>query len=222
MNVSDIVTRVQRQFGDESGVQITDADIYRWISDSQREVVMQHENLLQETALIASVAEQLEYDVPVDCFSIQHVMYRDSATADDSYFTLRFVPYSELAQVADGWSGDDYITGTPQLFSRGQTQGKIVLFPRPDAAYADAIKIIYSRYATDIVDSTTPIDLPEYYHQYVLEYCLMKAYEMDENWEAADRKAQYIQSTMNYNSHRESWFGRETYPVVVPMAEDYM
>jgi hypothetical protein len=50
---------------------------------------------------------------------------------------------------------------------------------------------------------------------------MMKAYEMDEDWDSADRKAQLIQSTIDFNNSREGWFGRETYPVVSTNYQDY-
>lgn len=36
--VQDVLTEIKRTFGDEAGVQITDADIYRWIDRGQIEL----------------------------------------------------------------------------------------------------------------------------------------------------------------------------------------
>ena len=38
--VQDVLLSVKRQFGDESGVQVTDSDIVRWVDDAQREISM--------------------------------------------------------------------------------------------------------------------------------------------------------------------------------------
>lgn len=221
LSVSDVVTRVQRTFGDESAVQVTQADIIRWINDAQREVVMQHENLLQTSAALDSVVGQYEYPLPADCLTVNSVLFRNSTDANASFYTLRFMGPTEMTSLADGWRGTDYGTGVPQVFTRSDS-GKFAIFPAPQTALVGAIKIIYARYAVDVVDTNSNIDLPAYYHSYVEHFCMMKAYEMDEDWDSADRKAQLIQSTIDFNNGRDGWFGHETYPSVVAYPQDYI
>lgn len=36
--VSNVISHVTRQFGDESGAQISSEDIIRWLNDGQREI----------------------------------------------------------------------------------------------------------------------------------------------------------------------------------------
>ena len=216
--VSDIVTRVQRSFGDESAVQVTEADILRWINDAQREAVMQHEGLLMKEGYENTVAGQAEYDLPTDCFVLNHLGYKDSTSG--SYYPVRFLPLQAMNEYAGGWDGNDYSAGYPQVFTK-DTNDKFILFPRPDKAITNGIKLTYSRYPVDLTSSSDSIDLPHYYHSYVEHFCMMKAYEMDEDWESADKKAALLQSTLDFNNNRESWFGRETYPAVTPILEDY-
>lgn len=216
--VSDIFTRVQRSFGDESAVQVTEADVLRWINDAQREAVMQHEGLLMSTSTLDTTADTAEYTLPATCFTLHHVEYRDSTTT--SYYPLRWIPEAAANQYAAGWDGNDYSSGVPQVYLK-ITNDKIILFPRPDKTVTAGIKLTYSRYPVDLTSNSDSIDLPHYYHAYVEHFCMMKAYEMDEDWESADRKAQLIQSTLDFNNNRESWFGRESYPAVTPILEDY-
>lgn len=218
LTVSDIFTRVQRLFGDEAGVQVVEGDVIRWINDAQRECVMQHEGLLMKEDFEDTVAGTAEYSTPTDCFVLNHVSYKDSSSG--SYYPLRYLPLQAMNQYAGGWDGNDYSSGYPQVFTK-DTNDKIILFPRPDKAITSGIKFTYSRYPIDLTDNADAIDLPHYYHSYVEHFCMMKAYEMDEDWESADKKAQLLQSTLDFNNNRESWFGRETYPSVTPMLEDY-
>ena len=214
-SVSDIFTRVQRTFGDESAVQVTEADIIRWINDAQREVVMQHEGLLFKEDFLSSVAGTAEYATPSDLFTLTHVSYSDGG----AFYPLKYIPKSALNQYVPGWDGSVHV-GYPKLFTKDENN-KIIFYPTPDKTLTDNIKLEYSRYPTDLVDSGDAIDLPPYYHSYVEHFCMMKAYEMDEDWEAVGVKAALVQSTIDFNNNRESWFGRETYPSVTANAEDY-
>ena len=47
LNIQDVANRVKRTFGDESGVQVTDDDIIRWVNDAQLEISRQNEDLLE-------------------------------------------------------------------------------------------------------------------------------------------------------------------------------
>ena len=220
MNVQAIVTRVQRQFGDESGVQLTEADIIRWINDATREAVMQHENLSQQSDSLDTTAGLDTYTLPATSFTLQSVSYKAPGT--NSFYPLNFMAPKAFDEYFAGWDGTDMLSDVPSVYTRGPTSNTLRVFPAPSESGTDNLKVIFSAYGVDVDDLSDALALPEYYHQYVLEYCLMKAYEMDEDWEAADRKAQYVQSTLDFNNNRESWFGRDTYPTIVATSEDYL
>jgi hypothetical protein len=217
MTVTDIFVRVVRTFGDEAAVQVEFADVIRWINDAQREAVMQHEGLLTTDLLMSTVAGQAEYVIPDDIFALSSISFRP--TPSDSYYPLRWIPLSMLNEMADGWDGPAFGSGTPQVFTK-DTGSTFTLIPTPSTTISNAMRILYSRYPNDVIDDTSTIDLPPYYHSYVEHFCMMKAYEKDEDWESADRKAQLIQSTLDFNNNRESWFGRETYPTITTRVED--
>lgn len=210
LSVTDILNRVKRTFGDEAGVQITDADIIRWINDAQREAVMQNEGLLQTIGYISSVASTSEYTYPVDLYVLHHAYYRESATS--AYYTLKYFTLKEFSEYVDGWDGSSS-SGVPLIYTQ-QQDNKITLFPKPKASVANGLKLIYSRYATDITTTSDPLDLPPYLHTYVANFCLMQAYELDEDWESASNKATQIQGDLDFNNNRKFWFGRDQYPTV--------
>lgn len=220
LTIQNIIDRVTRLFGDESAVQITSDDIIRWINDACREAVMQHENLLQTSGAVDSVVGQELYTPPADCFTINAIMYRNSDDVNASYYSLRFMSPAQMTQFMDGWRGSDYGNSVPQIYTRSD-DGKFAVFPAPDTARVGAFKVIYARYAHDVVNVGDAIDLPAYYHSYVEHFCMMKAYELDEDWASVQQKAQLVQSTLNFNNNREAWFGRETYPTVTTNYGDY-
>lgn len=216
LTVGDIFARVQNIFGDVNGIQITEAKVIIWINDAQREAVMQHEGLLVAEAFIDTVAEQQVYTLPEDLFALSHLY----AKSNNTYYNVKYMSTTEFDEYINGWSGDIYGPGMPLVWTRVKN-GEVTLFPKPDIATVDGIKIIYSRYPVNVTVTASEIDLPDYYHAFVEHFCMMKAYEMDEDWEASDRKAALLQSNLDFNNGRESWFGKDSYPAITPKFEDY-
>jgi hypothetical protein len=217
LTVQDVITRVQRQFGDEAAVQVTEADILRWINDAQREAVMQNEGLLQAIGYIDLVAGQQEYDLPADCFTLGHVQVKSSAGSE--YYSVQFRSLKQLAEELNGYIGSSKTDSYP-VFYTSQRTGKVVLFPAPEASVAQGIQIFYSRFATDVVDTGSTIDLPPEYGSMVVNFCLAQAYEMDEDWEASQVKSQQVQGDLDFNNNRQFWFGRDSYPTISTDFED--
>ncbi len=216
MNVSDVRTRLKRTFGDESGVQVTDDDITRWINDGQRQIVASNENLLEKTALTSTVADQQEYTLPADILVLRLVKYKSSGST--AYFRLQPYTFSEFNEYVDGWDADTSTKGEPIMFTTHMD--KLIIYPVPDTAITDSLKIYYNRKPTDVDDATDTIDLPVLYHETLVKYCLTQAYEMDEDWEAAGIKANEMTSDLGILRDREDWKLREFYPTITVLAED--
>jgi hypothetical protein len=216
LSVSDVFNRVKRTFGDEAAVQVTEDDIIRWINDAQREAVMQNEGLLQTVGYLSTTADTKEYTLPADLFTLHHVYLKDTDTG--AYYALRWLPLVQFTEYVDGWDGNS-VSAIPLVYTQQQS-GQILIYPPPQASVANGVKLVYSRYAEDVVDSSSVLDLPPYFHTYIVNFCLMQAYEMDEDWESAQNKAQQVQGDLDFNNNRQFWFGRETYPTVSTKYED--
>lgn len=217
LSVQDVIDRVQRTFGDEAAVQVTQADILRWINDAQREAVMQNEGLLQTIGFVDLVQGQTDYDLPDNCFTLSHVFVKSSTS--EEYYTLKVMTLRDLAEQSDGWMGSAIDAPYPIAYTTQQT-GKLTVFPKPQASVAQGIKMLYSRYANEVTTTADPIDLPPYYGTFVINYCLMQAYEMDEDWESSSQKATQVQGDLDFNNNRQFWFGRDSYPTISAEYED--
>jgi len=217
MIVSDIQTRVKRQFGDEAGVQITDDDIIRYINDGQRKIVAQNESLLQKISTANSVSGQDEYSLPADALILRSISYK--STADLSYYKLKGLSLAEFDEYVDGWDGSAFGDGTPLVFMLyGST---ITLFPKPNQSTVDAIKLYYTRIPTNVAMASDTPDLPVLYHEVLVTYCMSQAYIMDEDVEAAAAMGQQIQGDMTILRGRSEWNTQESYPTITIRAEDY-
>lgn len=216
MNVGDIKTRVRRTFGDESSVQVLDADIVRWINDGQREVVMQNPELLEAIATANTVANQQDYSFPADMRNLRSVYYKDTGRL--SYIKLKGYSLQEFDEFIDGWDGTEFTPGTPIIYT--VFSNAIKLFPIPDESITSGLKLYYYRQPTDRVNDADVIDLPVGYHAAVVEYCLKQAYELDEDWTSVGNKAQEFNAAVSGQKAQEKDQNREFYRRITVRAED--
>lgn len=216
MNVGDILIRVKRQFGDESGVQITNDDIYRWINDGQRQIVLQNEGLLEKRSTAASVDGQQEYDLPDDLLILRRIHFK--ASGEESHYRLKRFSIEELDEYVDGWDGTSFGTAKPAVSA--VYAGKLLLFPTPASSIVDGIKLYYNRKPMEVTAESDIPELPELYHEAIVKYCLQKAYEIDEDWEASNIKSTQMASDISLLRGRDDWKQQGTYPTITVLPED--
>jgi hypothetical protein len=215
VNVAEIQTYIKRQFGDESGVQVTDADIIRWINSAQKQIVLQNESLLEETVTTNSVLGQQSYSLPVDLLKLRGIQYRASTTT--AYFRLKGYSLAEFNEKADGWDGTTE-SGNPICYTI--YENNITVFPIPDTSIAAAFKVYYNRKPVAVSLTTDTPELPELYHDTIIKFCLQQAYEVDEDWDAVGNKVQEFDREVNLLRGREDWKTQEHYPVITVLNED--
>jgi len=213
MNVGDIQTRVKRAFGDESGVQVTDADIIRWINDGQRQIVLQNEGLFEKTVTTDTVINQSQYDVPTDMLTLLQVSFK----SDDglTYPKLRGLSLNEFNEYIEPYSSQ---TGTPLAFT--VYEKKIRLFPIPDKVVSAGIKVFYNRAPVEVSLVTDVPEIDVLYHESLVKYCMLQAYEMDENLEAATFKGQQVVADINLLRGKDTWKEQGVYPSITVLNGD--
>jgi hypothetical protein len=215
MNVNTITTLVKRQFGDESGVQITDSDITTWINAAMRQIVLQNEGLLEVLSVSNLVGNQQEYDLPVDNLIFRGMHLR---TNTGNWLRLQGLTWVDFNEKLDGAIEDTSRSGDPAFYTLYGS--KIIIYPIPAVTRTNALKIFYSRAPIDV---TTGLDIPELpvlYHDAIVKYCLQQAYEMDENPELAGIKATELNADLMQLRGRLSWPNQERYQTITVLDED--
>jgi hypothetical protein len=215
MNVAEIQTYIKRQFGDESGVQVTDADIFRWINSAQKQIVLQNESLLEKTATTSTVVSQQSYDLPVDLLKLTGISYRSST--DGAYYRLKGYSLADFNEKVDGWDGTTE-TGDPFCYTINEEN--IILYPIPATAVTAGLKIYYNRKPAVVTLTSDIPELPELYHDTIIKFCLKEAYETDEDWDAAGNKGQEFDTELNFLRGKQDWKVQEHYPVITVLFED--
>lgn len=207
-NVADVV---KRQFGDPDGRQITDADILRWINTAQQEIVSQNP-VLKETIVTGVVAGQDVYEYPS-----QEVQYIEAL----HYNGVPLEPYT--FQEAQNYILQRKVETTmensrPVIWY--ERNGEVWLYPKPDKTIDNILKMFYIKRPADLLSLADPIQLPDRYYQRIIDLVLSRAYQLDENWEAAKYKqAEYI-TGMDMLANQENVTQVSTYPSVSVRVED--
>lgn len=219
MNLGDVKTRVKRQFGDESGVQITDDDIVRWTNDGIQFILDNNEGLLEAVNTADVITGQQQYDLPADLLTLKTVhlkQFPDSL----SYVHLQAYDLQKFDEYVDGWDGTLYGPGPSYVYT--VFAEKLQLFPIPTTDTPAGLKFYYNRKAT-LLDGTTDdieLDLPVGYHNAVVAYCLQQAYELDENPDLYARKGADVQNVINLNRYRQGKPNQETYATITAIYDD--
>lgn len=216
MNVQDVADRVKRTFGDDAGVQVTDADIFRWINDAQLQISIDNEDLLETTASSDIVSGQADYATPTNMNTLRSLMYNN--------FRLKGLSFAEFNEYLDGFDAptgqNPYGTGRPEVFM--VYGGVITLFPTPNQNLTGGLRIFYSRHPASIGNFADALTVPDRYHNAVVEYCLKMAYEMDENLWMVEMKGQGFDQAIQKLKNQEKWTSREYYPTITTLPEDDM
>lgn len=216
MNVQDVVTRVRRKFGDEAAVQVSDADVIRWINDAQVEILKRNESALQKTALVNLVANQSTYTMPSDLLMLRSLRYKLSDML--SFSALKYKSLQEFDEAIDGWDGTAYTAGYPRFFTI--FENIVTLFPTPDRAATGGLKVLYNQKPTDVTVLADALSLPLIYHNTIVSYCMWQASHLDEDHEPALMYRNDFSEDMALIQGKETRDPTATYPVISVLEYD--
>jgi hypothetical protein len=208
----EVSTSVKRQFGDESGVQVTDADILRWINDAQYEIVTKNPEVNPGMVTVNVTAGQTVYplltNVP-DMLIIHSIHFRGQY--------LNNMPFMEAQQQIIR-SDDTSTDSTPQIWY--EYAGTLNLWPIPSVSYNAGLTIFYSKAPTVITTMGQTLSVPDSYFKALVDYCLTQAHEMDDNFNSAGVKAQQFETALQVQANR-THSQDAMYPTIQMLPEDY-
>jgi hypothetical protein len=206
--VGEVLVYVQRQFGDESGVQITNDDILRWINAGQEEIFRRSEPL-KATTYANIVAGQKDYVLPPNVLRVQAIY-------------VNGIPVEERStqQVEEYILHED-----PQYIGQGQPViwsewgGTFSFYPTPDRNSTNGMTLKYVKLPVKAADITSTLSIPDAYYNRLIEYVLGQAYELDENLAAAAAKNEQFDSNLGQQQIQNEILSN-TYPTITILEED--
>lgn len=200
--VAEVMTAVKRQFGDESGVQVEDADIIRWINDAQ-EVIVAKTKALKAKSSVTATAGQAAYTFPS-----QNIYQIESIHFDG--LRIPNMPFAEAEEQIFGSDPQQVAQGNPVLWY--EWAGTFTFWPAP--AEAKTIDLYYTKQPTRVVTNLDTLSVADKYYQDVVKYVLMQAYEMDEDLGSAQAKGQQFEASLNEFSEEDRTAQNMTYGTI--------
>jgi hypothetical protein len=203
MKLSEIITRVQRQFGDDVQAQITKDDIVRWVNDACLEIVTNNDTAEAFVGTTPVVAGTRVYNLPADLIRLRSVRVNG--------FKLRGESYEQLCDVDPNI---ETTTGSPVAY--WVYGGKINLYPIPNEELGNLNVLYVKTPATLTITALDAIpDVPIQYHPRIVEYCLGQAAELDDNIGFSQSKmAQFNQSLIGLRQNAEQPESNGPYPSI--------
>lgn len=200
---ADVATFVKRQFGDESGTQITDADIWRWIDSAQLEITSQIQPI-KAKSITNVVAAQKDYDLTG--LNVHQV--------ESLHFDGQILPgmaFSEIEHVVQA-SGTFVDAGDPKYW---YMWGNILsLWPVPATSITSGLEIYYTKMPTPITDGTSALSLPDKHFESILLWCMHKAHELDEEFGQSGEALSRFQARILDQNNEEYLAAHMTYQTI--------
>lgn len=207
--ISDVATYIKRQFGDESGVQVTNDDVIRWVNAAEAEIISANQ-VLTAIATTSTVAAQEAYPLGAS-IDIQAI---NSIRVDG--IKIPFMGFNEADEYINENDPTKSARAIPQFWY--QWAGTVYLFPLPDKVYT--LQIFYHRVPAALTALTDTLNLPDNYFNRIIEYCMAQAYELDENFEAASAKNSQFANGVQAMSLEDEGSAVDIYPMITIMPED--
>jgi hypothetical protein len=208
---TQVADKVKRQFGDPDGRQINDFDILGWINLAQQDIVSQNP-LLKETVQTNVVRGQDLYTYPTENIQYIEALHYDSVPLEP--YSFQEAQAYILSHLPESGSPE----GTPTIWY--ERAGQVYIFPKPNTNITNGLRMYYVKQPEDLVLLTDTLSVPDRYFQRVVDLVLARAYQLDENWEAASYKQQEYVNAMNLLENQENVVQMNTYPSVTVRIED--
>ena len=199
-----LVLDIKRIFGDEAGVQLDNADIQRWANAAQQEIVTNNK-AIKAKATLPTVIGTATYTFPTVKIQQIEALHYDNVRLEN-------LPFAEAERVIISQDPDQTESGTPAFWY--EWDGELSLWPKPDAV--KNLTLYFTAYATELTGDTSQVlDVADKFYNAVVDFVLMKCYEMDEDMQASQMAEQRFRAALENQMEDERQAQHITYPVVI-------
>lgn len=208
---TEVANSVKRQFGDPDGRQITNDDILNWINSAQQDIISQNP-ILKDSAQTNVVSGQDIYTYPSESIQYIEALHYDGVPLE--HYTFQ----EAQTYILSNPDADIVQDVKPSIWY--ERAGNIYLFPKPLENVTNGLRLFFVRQPANLASLGNTLSVPDKYFQRVIDLVLARAYQLDENWEAAQYKqAEYV-NAMNLLANQENVTQVNSYSTNTARIED--
>lgn len=148
-----------------------DADLNSWINEGARDVARKTE-CLTASSLLAVTALDRDYSITVAVVRIHRIEWQPSNSSQ--IYPLEGREFNTM----DGiwWTGQATRQGTPQYYATWGYPPDITIVLYPTPTVSGNLKLFYARMPTDASGDAVAVDVPEGWHDLVMDYAEYRAF----------------------------------------------
>lgn len=207
--VQNVLDRVTRQFGDESGAQITTADIIMWINSGQDEINRRN-RIIKGTATTPTVIGTRNYTFPSPKILEVQALHYDGRP-------LQYRSFNEAQEYILKSDPEFVKSGTPFMwYEWGQD---LFVYYTPDAV--GTLSLYYVGFPADVDSAGDTLSIPDQYFDALIQYCLEQAYELDDDMSGAAAKRQQVNESLTTMANDAGGYQRGYYQTITELDDGY-
>lgn len=204
MLISEVQTRVSRQFGDPANAQFDSEDVLRWINDGIIDLSINND-LAQATATVALSSGVNTVNLPTDLLILKSVKLNGRKLDGTSQ------------QEADETWDINGNNGVPTAFY--VWMNKLYLYPTPNISAQ--LSVNYTQTVTLDGSDDVELPLPVQYHTRIVEYCLAQAAELNGDPNQYQlKKGEFLRNTAEIRNSTDNT-DQDYYPSITASPADY-
>lgn len=195
---SDVLSRVRDQLVEATAAFWSDAELYRYMTDAERDINNQL-HCYQLSTSVTSVTNTSGYTIPTNCLYIDRITF-DTVPLKETNFR------GQDMMDMPGYGGSVQ-TGDPTHYYRMGTN-TVYLWPTPQRAAA--IQYVYTAEPTAIATASTEFSIPANFHQPLQDYVLYRAFTKDQDQARSEwHKREYMQGIADgeWRENKRRWKG---------------
>lgn len=200
MNVTEVIRKTGKRFGDSANVMILQADFIDFINEAQLQILRETNILTGSTTGAAYTAFLTGLALPTDLIEILRVLYNGIP-----------LPKIEIESIdALGINVADHIDGPTYYYLVNNT---MKLYPGARSGDTTVVTVEYSKTPAQIATTADPLTVPIVYHEDVVDWCVMRCHEVNQNYKAQEIALQEFHSNVG-NRLDEAKVRDGTYPTI--------
>lgn len=187
MQASVILTRATDILQDTTSVRWPEAEMLRWMSDAQREIVLYRPDASVTNTNFQLASGATKQTLPSQAIRLIDVVRNMGAAGSTPGRVIRNINREILDAQIPTWHSDAGAAEVKHFMWDARDPKNFYVYPKPTSA--SYVEVIYSVSPTEITTNSQNISVDDFYANTILDYMLYRAYSKDAEYTGNAQRA---------------------------------